>query len=69
MRKLIAFLLGWRVVALLDFDGEVNFRLAEPTPFGFRVYRMSRFFKVGQCLLVDGGKVVGRPYVEAWEFV
>jgi len=66
MRRLIAWVLGWRVVALRDFDGEVVFRLAEPTPFGLRCFRMSRCFRIGGCMLIDGGVVVGSRYVEEW---
>lgn len=68
IRSAIAFVLGWRVVALLDYDGEVNFRLAQPTPFGYRCYRMSRTFKIGKCLLLDGGEIIGASYVKTWVF-
>lgn len=66
MRTFIAWALGWKVVALLDHDGEVTFRLAQPTPFGLVCYRMSRVFKIGKCLLTDGGRVCGASYVKEW---
>jgi len=66
MRKLIAFIIGWKVVALRDFDGVVVFRLAQPTPFGMRCFRMSRVFEIGSCTLLDGGRVSGCCYVHEW---
>lgn len=66
MRKLITLILGWKVVALRDFDGQVVFRLAQPTPFGMGCFRMSRFFEIGSCTLLDGGRVSGCSYVEEW---
>lgn len=66
MRKLIAWALGWKVVALLDHDGEVTIRLAQPTPFGLVCYRMSRTFKIGRCLLTGDGRVSGAIYVKGW---
>ena len=66
MRKFIAWVLGWKVVALLDIDGEVTFRLARPTPYGLVCFRMSRVFQIGRCLLCDDGRVHGAPYVKEW---
>lgn len=66
MRRLIARLLGWQVVYLLDFDGEVVRRLAEPTPFGLLAWRMSRIFRIRRVLLLPDGSVQGACYVKAW---
>jgi len=66
MRRLIAFALGWKVVYLLDFDGEVTKRLARPTPFGATAWRMSRSMHVGQVLLLPDGSVRGSRYVTEW---
>lgn len=67
MRKAIAWVLGWKVVVLLDCDGEVTVRLARPTPFGLACYRMSRVFGIGYCLLLEGGRVSGASYVREWK--
>lgn len=66
MRNLIAYLLGWRVVWLLDHGGDVSCRLAQPTPFGLAAWRMSRAFRIAPVLCLPGGKTVGASYVKEW---
>lgn len=65
-RKIIAAILGWKVVYLLDFDGEVVCRLARPTPFGASAWRMSRTFRVAHVRLLPDGTVQGASYVREW---
>lgn len=66
IRRLVALLLGWRVVWLRDYDGEVVCRLAKPTPYGMMAYRMSRLFGISPVILLPGGKVTGASYVHEW---
>ena len=66
MRRLIAWLFGWKIVYLLDFDGEVCCRLAQPSPFGWTAYRMSRVFGIGKVLLLPNGRTRGACYVDEW---
>lgn len=66
MRHLIARVLGWKVVWLKDFDGELVCRLARPTPFGLRAWRMSRVLRISPVTLLDGGVVRGACYVSEW---
>lgn len=68
-RKIIAGILGMKVVYLLDHDGEVTCRLARLTPFGSTAWRMSRVFRVGQVLLLPDGTVRGASYVTNWSDV
>jgi hypothetical protein len=67
MRQIVAWVLGWKVVYLMDHDGHVCQRLAEPTPFGLVAWRMSRLFRIARVLLLPDGTVTGRSYVTRWK--
>lgn len=66
MRRLIAWVLGWQVVYLVDHDGFICKRLAQPTPHGWMAWRMSRLFRIRPVLLEPDGTVRNGVYVESW---
>ena len=67
MRRLIAKLLGWRVVYLVDNDGEVTQRLAQPDGIGGRyAWRMSRISRIRRVTLLPGGGIKPSCYVRRW---
>lgn len=67
MRKLIAKLLGWKVIYAQYHDGEVICRLAHPTPYGYFAYAHSRMFDIGGFICNPDGTTTGACYVESWK--
>jgi len=65
IRTLIAKLMGWKVVWLMDRDGETTRRLAHPTPYGWRAIRHG--LGIGPVILLPEGKVTGLIYVVSWK--
>ena len=68
-RYFIAKLMGWMLVWLQDFDGEIVLRCARPTPFGLIAYRMG--YINGTCILNKDGTVTGKTpsfYCKRWVF-
>ena len=67
LRRLIARLIGWRVVYLVDFDGEITQRLAQPDGIGgWYAWRMSRTFNLRRVSLLPGGEIKPNCYVQRW---
>ncbi len=71
IRRFYAWLRGWVVVDLLDFDGEIVRRLAWPTQFGLRCDRTG--FNITPCTLLEDGSVTrangNRCFVKRWGIV
>lgn len=64
--NLFALLLNWELVALHDFDGEINIRRV----IYFGKFRYAwRWPHVGLIQLLPEGKTRGRAYVTSWETV
>jgi hypothetical protein len=67
LRRLIARLIGWRVVYLVDHDGEVTQRFAQPNGIGgWYAWRMSRTFNLRRVSLLPGGEIKPSCYVQRW---
>jgi hypothetical protein len=64
MRKLIAKLMGWKVVWLIDYDGETNLRFAKPTALGWRVKRLA--FNIRTVILLPEGELKNGSWVKCW---
>lgn len=70
MRWVIAKILGWQVVWLIDHDNEAVHRLARPTPHGLLAWRMSRVFRISPVLCLEGGRIKAMPgnsYIKRWQ--
>jgi len=59
------FLTGQKLVALRDFDGEIVFRPAKESPFGYTAKRQWPT-NLKNVILADGGKIEPAGYVEEW---
>ena len=64
IKELIAKLMGWKVVWLVDFNGETNLRLAKPTGMGWRAQRLS--FNVRPVILAPNGELKNGCWVTSW---
>jgi len=63
-RKIYALLTGRKVVCIIDFDGEVNYRVVKETPFGYIGSRMT----CTKMLLNFDGTVMYPVYTKYWKF-
>jgi hypothetical protein len=64
-RKLIAKIFGYKVVWLIDFNGEYSLRLAYTTPSG-KVWAY-RFRTTNAIVILNPDKTVsGKIYVQSW---
>lgn len=66
MKKLIALLLGWKVVWVQWYDGRVTYNLVQPTPFGYQGYAISRVFDIGNFVCLPDGACTGASYISSW---
>lgn len=57
--------LGFRMVAIMDHDGEVVYRRARMTPFGLKAERQS--FGIRPMTLNEDGSVFPDCYVKSWK--
>ncbi len=67
MKKWIAKVMGWKYVCLRDYDGELTYRFAKLTPYGWQANRMTH--TKCMCFLREGGKVEGTSWVHEWREV
>lgn len=64
-KKIIAKLLGYKLVWLQTHDGAVYLRLAKPTPFGLTGYLWPTG-KIGPFTCLPNGTCSGTTYIERW---
>ena len=68
MRKIVAKLLGWKVVTLVDLDGEILVRFGIPSVPGY--WYAYRFWLINRRVaLMPDGTTLGLSYVTRWELV
>lgn len=67
MRKIIAWVLGWEVIWVQQFNGKVYRRLAQPTPYGLVAYTHSRVFDIGCFVCLPDGTCSGDICVTSWK--
>lgn len=67
MSKLLAKLLGFEVVWIQHFDGELYKKWVRPTPFGSYGFAMSWIFRVGSFTCLPDGTCSGASYVRRWK--
>jgi hypothetical protein len=64
IRKLIAKLMGWKVVWLIDFNWNMCLRFAKPTGLGWKAQRLN--FNIRPVILAPDGELKGGAYVVGW---
>lgn len=66
-RKVLAKMLGWRVVWVQHHDGAVYLHLVRPTPFGLQGFAQGRWCRIGAFICLPDGSCRGASYVERWQ--
>jgi hypothetical protein len=64
IKRLIAKIMGWELVWLVDFDSETNLRFAKPTAVGWRAYRLG--CEIRPVILLPNGQLKGGTWVKSW---
>lgn len=68
--RIAAFLTRKKIVCLTDDEGNIKFSLAYKTPFDIIRCPVYWFTGVGNCILLDDGRVAGHSsYIKKWKYV